>query len=190
MFDVRHLCRVFFFHDGTGQLVADRESVRCELDRGLEQFRPGEPAIFFVRHFQHGYDAGYADGQSARDHLRFWTRLAVRPQEHVGRRGRRRGFAAVEGGDFFGLGVVQHEECAAAKTGGFGLDQREHHLCCDRRIDRRTALVQHFEPGLRGIGVRGRNHFVRCKHGVGLGGGYGGCREKCGGGQGSEVDHV
>ena len=56
------------------------------------------------------------------------------------------------------------QEGAAADAGGLRLDQPEHHLYGDRRIDRGTASRQHVVAGLRSERMRRRNDELARHH--------------------------
>ena len=67
---------------------------------------------------------------------------------------------------------MQHE-AAAADARRLGLDQIEHHLRGDRRIDRTAAGAQNLEPGAGGQRIGGRDHVAlgADRRLIGLGGG-------------------
>ena len=82
-----------------------------------------------------------------RAHRRGRRRMAapgrrVEKQPFIGRRRRR--LAAVPGLD--GLAIPEHHEGAATDAAGLRLDQPQHHLRRDRRIERRAAGAQHLHP--------------------------------------------
>ena len=76
-------------------------------------------------------------------------RLAVGVEEHAGGRLRGRDLAAVVDRHLAGPRVVIIHEGAAAEARALRLDQRQHRLDRDRRVDRAAAALQHLEAGLR-----------------------------------------
>ena len=158
--DVGHLRRGRVGRDRVGEFGTDGKAIARQLDRGLKQFRPGEAAVFLVRHLEHGDDAGHADGKPAGDHLAFGTHLTAGVEEHVGRGRRGRRLAAVERRDLVRRGIVEHQERAAAEAGGFRFDQSQHHLRGDGGVHRRTAGTQHVEARLRRIRIGGGHHVM------------------------------
>jgi hypothetical protein len=127
---------------------ADREALFREADRRLEHLRPRQLAVALVRQLEHAHRPGYADGAPAHHRLVERHRFAIGLQEEllVGRG--RRGLAAVEGVDV--LAIPMQQERATADAARLRLDQREHHLHRDRRIDCRAARVQRAVTGLGG----------------------------------------
>jgi len=158
--DVGHLRRFGVGRDGVGEFGPDGKTVARQLDRGREQFRPGQASVFLVRHLEHGDDAGHADGKAARDHLAFGTHLSVGVEEHLGRGRRGRRFAAVETRDLVCRGIIENQERAAPEAGGFRFDQSEHHLRGDRRIDGRAAGAEHVEACVCRIRIGGGHHVM------------------------------
>jgi hypothetical protein len=57
-------------------------------------------------------------------------------------------------------GVVVHQEGAAADAGRLRLDQGQHHLHGDRRVDRRAALLEHLVSGIDRQRIGGRDHVL------------------------------
>ena len=53
------------------------------------------------------------------------------------------------------------KECAAAEARGLRLDEPEHQLHRDRRVDRRAALTQNLAAGLGRERMRGHRHVPR-----------------------------
>ena len=49
---------------------------------------------------------------------------------------------------------------APANAGGLGLLQRQHHLCRDGRIDRRTTIAQHGKASLRRVRFGRHDHMM------------------------------
>ena len=75
-----------------------------------------------------------------------------------------------------GAGVVVDHEGAAAETGALRLDQAQHRLHRDRRIDGRAALAQHLDAR------RHRQRIGRRHHGMGFGRGLVDRRRRLGAG--------
>ena len=69
-----------------------------------------------------------------------------------------RGLTPIIGLELLACRVPIEDESAAADARGLRLDQIEHELGGDRRIDRRAARAQHFAPGFGGVGVGGGHH--------------------------------
>ena len=134
-------------------------------DRRLEQVGPGQLAVLPVRQLQQGDGAGHADREARPTASRKRQRLAVAAQEQLGRRAGRRGLAAVVGDHGAGRAVEMQQEAAAADARGLRLDDAQHHLHGDRRIDRRAAAAQDVEPGLGGQRVGRRDHRPGCRLG-------------------------
>jgi hypothetical protein len=82
-------------------------------------------------------------------------------EEHRRATRRRRGLAAVIDGDGIGRAVVVQQEAAAADTRGLRLDDAQHHLHGDRRIDGGSAAPKHIQPGSTASGLRRRHHRLR-----------------------------
>ena len=107
-------------------------------------------------HPLHG--AGDADGLSAEFRLlRLFRRLGG---EHILRRGLRSDFAIVQDDHFVRLRVADRHEAAAADSGSVRFDDIQRELRRNSRIDRISALLEDFDPRLRGQFVGGRNHSV------------------------------
>ena len=68
------------------------------------------------------------------------------------------GLSAVERRDGFGSLVPMDEKRAAAQPGRLRLDQSQHHLDGDRRIDGAAAFAQDFKPCLGRQRIRRRDH--------------------------------
>src|SRR5262249_56048414 len=73
----------------------DDEALIGELDRGLEQLGPGQLAVLAMRKLEHPEHARHADRETADADLRERRGSAVVGEEHVRRRGRGRGLAAL-----------------------------------------------------------------------------------------------
>ena len=138
----------------------DREAVLRQMDRRLEQLRPGQFAETLVRLAEQARRARHADRTPAHHGGHEGHGLAA-DHEAVGRRGGGRGLAAVERRHRLRRLVVNHHEGAAAQPRALRLDLRQHELNGDRRVDRRTALTQHRAPRLCGEGIGGRGHIGR-----------------------------
>ena len=126
-----------------------------QRDRGLEQRRPRQLTVFAVRSFEHAHGARHADRAATGHGMAKGHRLAVRQQEElfVGRRGR--GLTAVPCRHVPAVPVQQ--EGAASDAAGLRLDEREHHLHRDRRIERAAASLERLVAGVGGQRI-GRSH--------------------------------
>ncbi len=140
------------------QARADGEALFRQADRRLEQRLPRQLAVLAVRERQHAQHARRARRPAAHDALGTRHRRAVRMLEQMLVRLRRRRLAAVE--RLHLLAVVIHQERAAADARRLRLDEREHQLRRDGRVDRRAALLQHLVARLDGQRIRGRHHVL------------------------------
>ncbi len=124
---------------------AHRKSLFRKLDGGREKLGPSELAVLRMRAREQRHDARHAHGIAALPRLDEIARLAVRREEDgwLGALGRR--FSAVQGFERALRLIVVEQEGAAAEAGGLRLDEREHGLHGDGRIDRRAAFAQDFE---------------------------------------------
>jgi hypothetical protein len=134
---------------------ADRKALLRQADGRLEQPRPRQLAVLAMRLGQHGEHAGRAGGQAAHDGLAHRQRLAVGLEEHLRRGGGGRRLAAVEGLHL--VAVPMHQEGAARDAAGLRLDEAQHGLYRDGRIDGRAAGPQHLDAGIHGQRVGGRD---------------------------------
>src|SRR6185295_3552343 len=101
--DVGHRRKLWKGTQRSREFAPNGKSFLCKLDRGLEQFGPGQAPILAMRHVEHGEDTRYPGRKSARDRIEMSARLAVGIKKHLRIRRCRRGFAAIETGDFPGL---------------------------------------------------------------------------------------
>ena len=127
--------------------------------RRFEQPRPGQFAVLPVRHVEQAYRARRADRSAADDRLVEGHCLAVGQQEESFVRRHRRRLASVVGHD--ALAVPVHQEGAAAEARALRLDEAEHELDGDRRVDRGAARPQDFAPRLGRERVGGGGHVAR-----------------------------
>jgi hypothetical protein len=97
--------------------------------------------------------AGHAGGAAAEHRVAERQGIAAVVEEHVGRRPRRRDLAPVIDGQAAVAGVVIVEEGAAAEARALRLDQREHGLDGDRRVDRAAAAAEDVHAGLAASGL-------------------------------------
>ena len=88
-----------------------------------------------MRQFEQAHHPGTPTGTAADHALLEGHQPAVGLAEETAVGRGRRGLAAIEGAHR--PAVEQHQESAAADAGRLRLDQRQHHLRRDRRIDRR-----------------------------------------------------
>src|SRR5579871_958485 len=103
----------------------DDKSVPCELDRGLEQAVPWQPAVAFVCKCHHRKSAGNASTFAADVHLLGRKRLASRSEEPIGTSGGWRSFPAVDTRETVGLAIASEEETAATDPRILRLDDIE-----------------------------------------------------------------
>ena len=141
-----------------GEAGRDGETFAGKRDGGLKQFRPRQLAVLVVGELQRGERAGHADRKTARHRRVARQRLAVRIEEELGRGGGGRGLAAVDACELLGAGVPIENVAAAADARGLRLDQIEHHLRGDARVDRAAAFAQDGEPGFGRQRMGGDNH--------------------------------
>ncbi len=146
--------------DAQVQPRGDLEAVLAQADRILEQRRPGQPAVPAMGHFQHAQQARCSDRQAAVDRGGKSQRPPVAIEELVRRGAGRRGLAAVERAQRIRCTVEMEQEPAAADAGRLGLDDIEHHLRGDRRVDRTAAAGQRAHAGVHGVRVRGGDHVA------------------------------
>ena len=108
--------------DQSVQTRRDRESLPRQLDRGLEEARPGKLAVPAVHELEEPQQARHAHGFSADHRVGPIERATVGPEKAPGRSARGRGLPAVVGFELrVARGVVQQER-AAAQPRGLRLD--------------------------------------------------------------------
>ena len=108
-----------------------------------------------MRHLEHAHRAGRAD-RAATDHAVVKRHgLAVGTDEEVFVGRCRRGFAAIKGFDFASVGM--QEKSAAANAARLRLDQRQHHLHGNGRINGRAAGLESLVARFGGQWVGRRN---------------------------------
>ena len=122
--------------------------------------------MFLLRHLQHAQHARNTDRATAaarRRHGCGRVRIGlILPCKIVARGRCGRGFAAIVGHDFLGRRVVVHHERTACNRARLRLHQAKHGLHRHRRIDGRSARLQHLATGLAGQRrVRHRHVAVR-----------------------------
>ena len=126
--------------------------------------------MFFMHHCQHPDGTGYAGCTPAGYRLAIAQRLSVGPEEHRRAGLRRRGLPAVINSQFAGCAIQIGQEGAATKAGTLRLDQRQHRLHGNRRIDGTTAPFQNILTRFRRrrIGGNDEGFFLRwcgsCRH--------------------------
>ncbi|EGF33287.1 hypothetical protein IMCC9480_799 [Oxalobacteraceae bacterium IMCC9480] len=156
--------------DRCGHTRRNREAIGGQFDGRVEQVFPGQSAMFVMGHFEYAQSAWRTDRTAAAD-------CRGQGRGLVGRRlplqvifiGRGRcHFASIVGDDLLRGGVVVQDEGTAANARRLRLDQVEHHLRRDCRIDRGAALLEHVTSGLGRGRVVGHGHV-----GVGLDGFFG-----------------
>ena len=128
-------------------------------DGRFEQTRPRQAAMAAVCQFHHAQHAGHTHRQTA-DGRRSHVHGAAFAHEQVFGGGRWGGFAPVVGPH--ALAVVVEQKSPATDATRLRLDQGEHHLNGDGRVQRRPALAQDVQARLAGQGVGGA-HALACK---------------------------
>ncbi len=131
-----------------------------------------------MRFAQQRDHAGNADGAAADDRFDEPFRLAVGVEKAIGTRGRRRGFAAVVGDKAAALAVMEQHERAAADAARLRLDEVQHELHGNGRVDGIAALSQNSISGLDGNRIRGRDHEMPARDGRFVGPARGGFRRR------------
>ena len=144
--------------DQSVQTRRDRESLPRQLDRGLEEARPGKLAVPAVRELEEPQQARHAHGFSADHRVGPIERATVGPEKAPGRSARGRGLPAVVGFELRVARRVMKQESAAAQPRGLRLDQAEHELHGDRSVDRVPAAADRVVPGTRGERMRRDHH--------------------------------
>ena len=145
------------------QLVQSRrhgEAIFGDTDSRIEQLCPRQLAAALMRHLEHAQHTGHAHRAPADNGGHAVHGLAVGRHKAIGLRRRRRGLAAVEGGERFCLGIPQHHEGAAAEARRLGLHHVENELGGDGRVHRGAAGGEDVRAGLGGDGISGHDHVV------------------------------
>ena len=112
-----------------------------------------------MRELERGEHAGDADRASALHRLIARQRLAGRVEEQIRRRRGRRGLAPVEIQQGLAHRVPGEKKRAAADPRGLRLDDTEHHLRGDGRVDGAAAFAQDGKSCLGGERVRRHHHL-------------------------------
>ena len=154
------------------QSRADRKAALSQFDRRLEQDRPGKSAMLAMGLGQHRHNTGCRDRKTTDDGLRHSQGLAISAQEHrrLDRSGS--GLATIPG--LHRAAVPMHQKCATTDATGLRLDQGQHHLHGDRRIERRAAGLQNLVASLDRQRIR-RSHCKMFSRPAWLGGQTTGC---------------
>ena len=137
----------------------DGEALLGQLDRRLEQPRPGQAAVGEVSQLEHAQQSRHADRTAAHGRGLKGQRRALRAEEKRVVDRCRRGLAAVVGAH--ALAVPVQQEGAPADAAGLRFDQAEHHLCGHRRVERRAAFAQHARARFGSQRVGGDNRLAR-----------------------------
>ncbi len=124
-----------------------------------EQAAPRQLAVLGMRDAEHLDRTGYAGGAAADDRSVERQRLAAIAEEHARSRLRRSDLAAVVDGDLAGPAIIIIQERAAADARALRLDQRQHRLDRDRRVDCAAAALEDVEPGPRGERIGGDHEW-------------------------------
>ena len=141
-----------------GHARIDGIALFSQPDGRFEQLGPFQ-ATPTAMHFGHEPDiARNADGPPAGYGLAEAERLSSLIEEQVGCRGRRRCFAAIDGGRCAGCRIMADKEAAATNAGAlrFNHGQREHHG--HGGIGCRAARPQDFLAGCCGARIRCGHH--------------------------------
>jgi hypothetical protein len=142
------------------QAQADRKALLGQPDRRLEQPAPRQLAVQAMRQRQGAQRPRRAHRAPADDCLDERQFLAVAKKQLRSCR-RRRGFAAVDGVHL--VAVVVHQEQAAAEARRLRLDQRQHHLYRNRRVDGAAASREDLVARVGGERVRRGHHEAACR---------------------------
>ena len=135
-----------------------REAAAGQCDRRGEELGPGQPPVRAVHRLEQRDGAGHADRMAADDRVAEGERLPVAVEEAAGRRRRRRRLAPVVGDQALPLRVVDQHERAAADAGALRLDQVQHQLRGDRRVDRAAAAREDRVARVHRVRVRRGDH--------------------------------
>ncbi len=149
------------------QARRNRKALLGQFDRRFEQLGPWQATVLFMRHFQRAQHARCPDRAPADLRLRERHRFAVGLQEQLLGGAGRCGFATVIRAHLFA--VPQHDHRAATDPGRLRLNQGQHRLHRNRRINRRTALTQHLAPGLGGQRIGSGGHVFAGVTGLQIG---------------------
>ena len=125
--------------------LGHREAFLGVRDGGLEQFLPGELAVFLMdlRPAVHG--AGDGEAMDARGGHRLRTLFG----QELRRKRLGRGSRGVQADQFSGLALPVEDEEVSTETRLHRLDNSEHGVCSDRGIDCRSAFRKDLSCGLR-----------------------------------------
>ena len=141
-----------------------RETRFRERDRRLEQARPRQLAVAFVRSLEQRDNTRDTDRSPADDRVAEFHRLAVGVEESLRPCRRRRGLAPVVGKQPVVARIVNQHERAAADARRLRLDQREHELHRNRRVDRAAAGGEHAIAGVDRERIRRGHHEAPARH--------------------------
>ncbi len=159
--DVR---RVVFRPIGVDHLFeprADDEALVRGPFRVAEQGAPRQLAVLLMGEAEHPDRARNAGRPPAQQRDVERQRLARRIEEHARGRLRRGDFAAVVDGELAGARVEIIHEGAAPDARALRLDEAEHRLDGDRRVDRVAAALEDIEAGLCRERVGGDDERLR-----------------------------
>jgi hypothetical protein len=140
------------------QARRNREALLGEFDRRLKQRGPRQPTVLLVRHSSARNTPGVPTERPPICACGNGIGLPSACRNSFFGGAGRCGFATVVGAHLFA--VPQHDHRAAADPGRLRLDQGQHRLHGNRRVDGRTALAQHLAPGLGGQRVGGCGHVL------------------------------
>ena len=149
----------FFLPKKAVQTRTDGKTLGGELDRPLEQHRPGKFAVLLMHMLQQLHRAGHADGTPADHRLVVVHGHAVGTQEAFRCRRRRSRLTPIIAGDRPGVGIVMDQEGSAPDPGALRLHQIQHQLHSDGRIHGAAAGAQDGAPGLGRQRIGGGHHM-------------------------------
>ena len=141
-----------------GKPGGHNESITRELDCRREEARPWQAAVLAMSKLQHREHTRNADGSARRDGRREGNGPPCRIEKAIRLGGCRRRLAAVVGFERARRAIEVEKEGAATNARGLRLDEVQHELDRDRRIDGTSALAQDLAAGFARIGVRRRDH--------------------------------
>ena len=152
-----------FHRETPRQILADDESFRSQLPRRLDEIRPWQLAVTFVRECETGNGARHGDGFVA-DERSILDHVAFRIEVHVATGRQRRDLAVIDRLCRPVRFADQHES-AAAEVSGLGPRDGERQRDRHRRVDRVAPALHHVRSDPRGNRVDRSHHRMRLAHG-------------------------
>ena len=131
----------------------DFESVFCQCNGRFKQARPSKPAMLLVCQLKHANGAGRSHRSATHHSVMEGHRFAVSAEKQVfispcGCR-----FPPIKGFNHFT--VVVHQKCTTANPATLRLDQGQHHLYRNSRVDGCTPGFEHLVACISGQRVSG-----------------------------------